>query len=123
MAFVAPGVPTSDGHGQTIPSSIVSTAVSNGASRQGLLSDEHLGGMPDELVRAMAATLNAAAAEIEVCVFVFWYGSRVCCFRWCRFLYPSASSTSSVLTGCSPGRDAKALWSCQAIWFRDGGDY
>ena len=60
MAFVAPGV--ADGatsEDQTIPSMVV--------SRGGLLSGECLGGMPDGLVHAMTATLNAAAAEMEVC--------------------------------------------------------
>lgn len=58
MAFVAPGVATTEG--QTISSMVV--------SRGCLLSGERLGGMPDGLVRAMAATLDGAAAEMEVCV-------------------------------------------------------
>ena len=61
MAFVAPGVAgVTSSEGQTIPSVVV--------SRGGLLSGKHLNGMPDDLVHAMAATLDAAAAEMEVCV-------------------------------------------------------
>lgn len=60
MAFVAPGVAgAATSEDQIIPSMVI--------GRGGLLSGDRLGGMPDDLVRAMAATLNAAAAEMEVC--------------------------------------------------------
>lgn len=54
MTWIAPGVGTSEG--EKLPSVVVP---------DGSVSEE-TSGLPDELIRAMATTLNTVAAEMEV---------------------------------------------------------
>lgn len=58
MRFVAPDMASGDRQ------SISSVVVPRGSAA---FSSEELKGLPDTLVRAMADTLDAAAAEMEVC--------------------------------------------------------
>lgn len=77
MKFVAPEMAT--GESQPFSSMIVPPG--------GMFPQERLRGMPDELIYAMAAALNDAAAEMEVnrtriSWLLFFF---VCCCRWgCR---------------------------------------